>query len=115
MDDYFDTLQSSSVESFLENYYTKRDETLRYKYRTSVNYGVRQQSYVDVDLIVAAPRQKIIYAPAFWEAIKNGWVVYFSSFIFFYLLLHSFFLNYIITNGAFETVELFELSETKDQ
>ena len=38
-DRYFDTLQAQSMEEFLLNYHTKRNETLQYKYYKDVQYA----------------------------------------------------------------------------
>jgi hypothetical protein len=92
------------MDKFIESYYTERNETIRYDYRSSVNYGSKTQSYVDVEMILEVPKQTILYVPGFWQVLKNAWVKYFSSFVFFYFILNRFFLNYVITNGTFETV-----------
>lgn len=38
-DDYFDSLTSQSMDQFIQNYYTSRNETLVYKYQSNVQYG----------------------------------------------------------------------------
>jgi len=60
-------------------------------------------------MTIKAPRQDIMYIPKFWQVIKLGWIKYFALFIIFYYVLYEFFLNYIITEGAFQTVECCEV------
>lgn len=38
-DDYFDSLTSQSMDQFIQNYYTNRNETLVYRYQSNVDYG----------------------------------------------------------------------------
>lgn len=59
------------------------------------------------------PLQEVSYVPKFWQVLKFAWVQYFAGFIFFYVLLHRFFLNYIITGGVFETVTVSEFDMQK--
>jgi len=65
-DNFFDTLQTQSMESFQTNYQTMRNETLVYKYRQNVNYGPATQSFVDVSMIIEIPKQSVLYVPKFW-------------------------------------------------
>jgi hypothetical protein len=60
-------------------------------------------------MIVEVPQQKILYVPKFWQVLKFAWIKYFSLLMFFYVLLHHFFLNYILTGGVFETVQTSEI------
>jgi hypothetical protein len=52
-----------------------------------------------------------MYAPKFWHVLKFAWVKYFSSFIFFYVLLYHLFFSYIIKGGSFDVVVLSEVDK----
>lgn len=39
MDNFFDTLQTNSMHEWQQKYHTSRNETLKYDYRSSVQYG----------------------------------------------------------------------------
>ena len=49
-----------------------------------------------------------MYIPGFWQVFKFAWVKYFSLVILFMFFLHYLFLNYVITENAFDTVEISE-------
>lgn len=108
-DNFFDTIQTQSIESFLKTYHQTRNETLVYDYISQVEYGPVSQTFIDVEMTFDIPNQEVIYIPEFWHLLKHCWVRYISSFIFFYLLMHRLFLNFVITRGAFETVSVSEL------
>ena len=55
----------------------------------------------------------MVYIPKFWEVVKFAWVQYFAIVIAFYYLLHYNLLNYVITKGAFDTVEVCEIDLKK--
>jgi len=97
------------MEIFMQNYNNNRNETIAYDYVSHVEYGPKTQPFLDVEMTLDIPNQEILYIPGFWQLLKVSWVKYFSSFIFFYILLHRFFMNFIITNGAFESVSISEM------
>ena len=97
------------MQQFLLDYHTSRNETTHYKYRSSVQYAAPEQQYVDVEATIIIPKQQVVYTPKFWQVIKFAWVKYFATFILFYYLLHECFLNYVVTEGAFECVEKSEV------
>ena len=66
-DDYFDTLEHSNVQYFLEKYLMERNETLHYDYIENVIYGSKDQSYVDVHMVIKVPaEQEVMYKPRIW-------------------------------------------------
>ena len=103
-DDFFNTLESTSIDQFLYKYSSDRNETLKYDYRDSVEYTTSDQTYVDLDLHFIVPVQEVLYIPRFWQVIKFAWVKYFAQFIIYYFFLYKFFLNYLITGGVFDIV-----------
>jgi hypothetical protein len=74
-----------------------------------VQYVAQEQQWVDIEIIVIIPKQSVIYVPKFWEVVKFAWIKYFATFMLFYFVLHRNFLNYVITQGAFDCVETSEL------
>jgi hypothetical protein len=64
-------------------------------------------------MVIKVPYQEVIYIPKFYEVMKFAWVQYFATAIAFYMLLHYLFLNYVITGGAFDTVEVCEININK--
>lgn len=87
-DNYFDKIEHMSMQRFLMNYQTERNETTYYEHTSQIMYGAPDQQYVDVKMIIKIPYQDIIYVPKFWEVIKFAWVQYFAIAIAFYYLLH---------------------------
>lgn len=63
-DNYFDSLQVQSMESFLFNYQQKRNETLFYSYNKQIQYG--SQNYIDLEMTIDVPKQDVLYTPKFW-------------------------------------------------
>ena len=108
-DNYFDKLENTNVEQFLLDYHTNRNETTHYKYRKNVQYVAPEQQFVDIEILVIVPNQSVVYVPKFWEVMKFAWIKYFATFILFYYVLYENFLNYVITQGAFDCVESSEL------
>ena len=113
-DNYFDKLENINIKDFLLHYKTNRNETTFYDYHKNVHYVTEaSQDYIDIEMIVTAPDQEVLYIPKFWQVLKFAWVRYFAWFILFYYALHEFFLNYVVTGGVFDTVEVSELDLKK--
>ena len=74
-----------------------------------MQYVEQEQNYLDVSIIVLVPKQSVVYVPKFWEVVKFAWIKYFATMILFYFVLHQNFLNYVITQGAFDCAESSEL------
>lgn len=88
-DDYFDTLEHQNVQYFLERYLMERNETLHYDYVDSVMYGPKDQSYIDIQMVIKVPaEQEVMYNPRLFQVLKMAWVQYFTIFLIFYVLLH---------------------------
>jgi hypothetical protein len=92
------------MENFLRTYNTERNETIQYKYKTSIKYAQANQDFIDVELILEVPPQTVLYQPKFWQVLKFAWVTYFAGVILLYVPLHRFFLSYVMKGGVFETV-----------
>lgn len=110
-DRYFDTLQAQSMEQFLLNYHTTRNETLQYRYHKDVQYVDPGQQYIDVHMSLTVPHSDVLYVPGFWQILKLAWVKYLAQFLFGYYLLYHFFLNTIMTSNVFDTVKISEIDQ----
>jgi hypothetical protein len=74
-----------------------------------VNYVDQTQNYIDLEMVLKVPHTDVLYVPGFWQVIKLAWVKYFAQFIFFYYILHNFFLKIIMNSGVFDTVRVSEI------
>ena len=107
-------MEHLNIKDFLLDYRTNRNETTYYDYHKNVHYVTSDsQKYIDVNMIITAPDQEVLYVPMFWQVLKFAWVRYFAWFILFYFVLYEFFLNFVITGGVFDTVEVSEIDLSK--
>lgn len=109
-DKYFDQLEHTRMETFLENYLTERNETLHYDYKQYVTYGPADSNYIDVKMVFRIPQyQEVAYIPPVFQVLKLAWVQFFTLFLIFYILLYKMYLNFVVTGGVFDTIEKCEL------
>ena len=54
-DGYFDNIEHMSIQRFLMNYQTERNETTHYEHKSHVMYGAQDQQYVDVNMVIKIP------------------------------------------------------------
>jgi hypothetical protein len=88
----------------------ERNETLHYDYVDSVKYGPKDQSYIDVQMVIRVPaEQEVMYNPRMFQILKMTWVQYFTIFLIFYVLLHQMYLNFVVTGGVFDVIEKSEI------
>ncbi len=110
--DVMSTLQYQTLEQVLTSY-SKRNETTIYKANKIIQASPSEGSepYVDVFLRVNIPsHQKIVYVPSAFEALKFGWIQYFSLLLPVGLLFYYCFYGFVIKNKVFESVETSEVS-----
>jgi len=54
-DGYFDKIEHMSIQRFLMNYQTERNETTYYEHTSHVMYGAPDQQFVDVNMVIKIP------------------------------------------------------------
>ena len=86
-----------------------RNESISFEASSHVHYGAKDQSTVEVELILNTVTQEFTYKPGFWQELKFAWTRYFALFLLAYVLLYENFMNYVVTEGAFDTVERAEV------
>ena len=108
-DQLFARLQQTSVSELLEDYSLNRNESISFEASSHVHYGAKDQSTVEVELTLNTVTQEFTYKPGFWQELKFAWTRYFALFLLAYFLLYENFMNYVVTQGAFDTVERAEV------
>ena len=94
----------------MNEYFFDKDTVVEYKVKgKQVLYAPSEQDHFDVSMVVSFPKDTIEYVPRFWTEFKYAWVKYAAMFALFYAILYNFFLNTIITKGAFDTVNVADL------
>ena len=72
-------------------------------------FAPASQDYIDINVVIDLPSETIQYVPKFWTEVKFAWIKYAAMFTLWYYVLHNFFLNAVVTQGAFETMDIADI------
>ena len=56
-DNFFDSIEQTSIKNLLFQYMTERNETTKYDYTSNVQYGGKDQTYIDIKMVFKVPQQ----------------------------------------------------------
>jgi len=72
--------------------------------------GGANNNYVDLEVTCRVQQQEVKYIPQFWQMMKLAWSKYLALVILFYVGLHYWMLNGLMTGSSyFDTLEISEI------